>query len=97
MMVVSCVGKADACLRFGVRFLGLVLILVGYFGPWVPHRTAALAVTGLELAEFAKFFPQVQGGVVSITRELFYLPLVVAFILSILMRLNIMKVRKETQ
>lgn len=61
--------------------LGLMLAIVGYLGPWVPHRTAALTVTGLELAEFAKFFPQVQGGVVSITRELFYLPLITALIL----------------
>jgi hypothetical protein len=38
-------------------------------------------VTGFELAEFAKFFPQVQGGVVAIYRSLFYVPLVVAFIL----------------
>jgi hypothetical protein len=59
-----------------VRVLGLILVIVGYFGPWVPHKTAALTVTGWELAEFAKFFPQVQGGMVSIARELFYLPLV---------------------
>jgi hypothetical protein len=38
-------------------------------------------VTGFELAEFAKFFPQVQGGVVAIHRSLFYIPLVVAFVL----------------
>jgi hypothetical protein len=61
--------------------LGLVLIFVGYFGPWLPHKTAALSVTGFELAEFAKFFPQVQGGVEAIYRSLFYIPLVVAFIL----------------
>jgi hypothetical protein len=39
-------------------------------------------VTGFELAEFAKFFPQVQGGVVSIRRELFYCPFVAIFVLS---------------
>jgi hypothetical protein len=61
--------------------LGLVLVVVGYLGPWVPHRTAALTVTGLELAEFAKFFPQVQGGTVPIARELFYLPFVTLLIL----------------
>jgi hypothetical protein len=59
-----------------MRALGLILVIVGYFGPWVPHKTAALTVTGWELAEFAKFFPQVQGGTVSVARELFYLPLV---------------------
>jgi hypothetical protein len=68
-----------------MRVLGLVLAIVGYFGPWVSHRTAALTVTGWELAEFAKFFPQVQGGTVSIARELFYLPLVtVSLVLAFL-------------
>ncbi len=58
--------------------ISLSLALIGYFAPWVPHRSAALAVTGFELAEFAKFFPQVQGGAVPLTRAVFYLPLVVA-------------------
>jgi hypothetical protein len=61
--------------------LGLALGIVGYFGPWVGHRTAALTVTGFEMAEFAKFFPQVQGGTLQLTRALFYLPLVTAAIL----------------
>mgnify|MGYP001051262689 CR=1 FL=1 len=61
--------------------LGLVCAVVGYFGPWVPHKTAALTVTGFELAEFAKFFPQVQGGTVSVVRALFYTPLVTAAVL----------------
>jgi len=68
-----------------LRLFGLALVIAGYFGPWVDHKTAALAVTGFELAEFAKFFPQVQGGTVSITRELFYLPLVTVFILFALL------------
>ena len=67
--------------QFAICLVGLVLVVVGYFGPWVPHRTAALTVTGFELAEFAKFFPQVQGGVVPVTRVLFYFPLVVASVL----------------
>ena len=61
--------------------LGLALVLVGHFGPWVAHKTAALTVTGFELAEFAKFFPQVQGGTVPMRRELFYLPFVTALVL----------------
>jgi hypothetical protein len=69
----------------GAQILGLILMLAGYFGPWVPHKTAALTVTGFELAEFAKFFPQVQGGMASINRELFYLPLVTALILLALL------------
>ncbi|GAG52093.1 unnamed protein product [marine sediment metagenome] len=67
--------------QFAICLLSLVLVVTGYFGPWVDHKTAALTVTGFELAEFAKFFPQVQGGVVSIARELFYFPLVTVFIL----------------
>ena len=68
-----------------MRALGLILVIVGYFGPWVPHKTAALTVTGWELAEFAKFFPQVQGGTVSIARELFYLPFVTVCLLLALL------------
>jgi hypothetical protein len=66
-----------------VWLVGLVLVVAGYFGPWVPHKTAALTVTGLELAEFAKFFPQVQGGTVPVMRALFYCPFVAALILLI--------------
>jgi len=54
------------------------LIVAGYFGPWVAHKTAALTVTGYELSEFAKFFPQVQGGVVPVRRALFVAPLLAA-------------------
>ena len=66
---------------WGIWFLGFALVVVGYFGPWIPHETAALTVTGFELAEFAKFFPQVQGGVVSVTRCLFLTPVAAAAIL----------------
>jgi len=68
-------------ISFWLRLLSLVLATAGYFGPWVPHETAALTVTGFELAEFAKFFPQVQGGVVPVIRALFLTPLVAAAIL----------------
>jgi hypothetical protein len=83
-VIADCAGRSGRRLQitdFWLRFFGLALIVVGYFGPWVPHKTAALAVTGSELAEFAKFFPQVEGGVVPVARELFYLPLVTASIL----------------
>lgn len=62
-------------------FLGVVLALAGYLGPWVDHRTAALTVTGAEFSEFAKFFPQVQGGVAPVTRELFLSPLITGAVL----------------
>lgn len=63
------------------RALGIIssiLMIVGYFGPWIPHKTAALTVTGYELSEFAKFFPQVQGGTLPIFRALFLTPLLAA-------------------
>jgi len=57
--------------------LAAILILVGYFGPWVPHRVAGLVVTGLDLGEYVKFLPTVRGGQIMLWREGFYLPLVV--------------------
>ncbi len=61
-----------------LHFIGSVLIVIGFFGPWLAHRTAALTVTGYELSEFAKFFPQVRGGVVPVRRALFVTPLLAA-------------------
>ncbi|NLE44155.1 MAG: hypothetical protein GX620_05505 [Chloroflexi bacterium] len=62
--------------RLPTLFVSLVLLGIGLIGPWIPHRTAALTVTGLSLVEFAKFFPEVQAGTVGITRALFVLPLI---------------------
>lgn len=59
---------------WGLAFLGVCLAVVGYFGPWIPHKTAALTVTGSELSWFAKPFAQV-------TRELFVLPLIAAAVI----------------
>ena len=67
--------------QFAIRLLGLALAVVGHFGPWIPHQAVALTVTGFELAEFAKVFPQVQSGVAPVTRVLFLTPLVAAAIL----------------
>lgn len=63
-----------------LAFVASVLIMVGFFGPWVAHRTAALTVTGYELSEFAKFFPQVQSGTVPVRRGLFITPLLASAI-----------------
>ncbi len=68
-------------IEVGIGFAGLLLVLGGYFGPWVGHEAAALTVTGFELAEFAKFFPEVQSGAVVVHRPVFYTPLVAAVIL----------------
>jgi hypothetical protein len=58
---------------FWPRLVGLLLVVVGYFGPWIPHKAVALTVTGFELAEFTKTIP--------VTNELFLTPLVAAAIL----------------
>ncbi|HID62024.1 MAG TPA: hypothetical protein EYP49_04700 [Anaerolineae bacterium] len=57
-----------------VLILGLVLAIVGYFGPWVDHKTAALVLTGQDMGEFVKFLPEVRAGTVPMIREFFYLP-----------------------
>jgi hypothetical protein len=64
-----------------ICLLGLALAVIGYFGPWIAHKTAALTVTGFELAEFAKFFPQVQSGALPVTRVLFLTPPVASALL----------------
>ncbi|MFL7793454.1 MAG: hypothetical protein AB8I69_15040 [Anaerolineae bacterium] len=56
---------------WGLAFVGICLAIVGYFGPWIPHKAAALTVTGSELSWFSKPF-----GLPS--RELFVLPLIAA-------------------
>ena len=55
--------------------LAVVVALIGFFGPWIPHKAVALIVTGFELSEFAKFFPEVQARTVAVTRALFLTPL----------------------
>ena len=57
-----------------VLILGLALAIVGYFGPWVDHRTAALVLTGQDMGEFVKFLPEVRAGTAPMIREFFYLP-----------------------
>jgi hypothetical protein len=54
--------------------LGLALAIVGYFGPWVDHKTAALVLTGQDMGEFVKFLPEVRSGTTPMIREFFYLP-----------------------
>ncbi len=73
----------------GPNYFPLILALatgvVGYFGPWVPHKAAGLVVLGLDLAEYVKFLPAVRSGDLSIQREIFYLPLFVASVAAALL------------
>jgi hypothetical protein len=52
-----------------IVLIGIGLALVGVWGAWVPHRAAALVLSSWDLAEFAKFVPNVTA-----IRELFFLP-----------------------
>lgn len=56
--------------------LGWLLVVAGYWGPWVPAAAAGLRVLGLDLAEYVKFIDEVRSGQIALTREVFYLPLV---------------------
>jgi hypothetical protein len=53
----------------------------------VAHKTAALTVTGYELSEFAKFFPEVRSGIVPVRRALFVTPLL-AGVVSLALVIN---------
>ena len=56
-------------------WLALLLIGVGYFGPWVWHKAAGLILSADDLGEWIKFLPAWQSGQLPVMRELFYLPI----------------------
>ncbi len=60
--------------------LGIAIALVGYWGPWVDHYTAALILSGPDMGEFVKFLPEVRTGTETMVRQFFYLPPFVATI-----------------
>lgn len=60
-----------------VRFLlpaGWLLAAIGYYGPWIAHRTAALSLSGVDMGEFVKFLPGAANSSPAAWRQLFYLP-----------------------
>jgi hypothetical protein len=65
-------------IRWLAIFLAGLFALIGYYGPWVPHKAAGLIVIGLDLAEYVKFIPEVASGEIALHREIFYLPLFAA-------------------
>lgn len=75
-------GHIDRTARTGSRLavvrlllpLGWLLAAIGYYGPWIAHATAALTLSGADMAEFVKFLPAVQDGTLAVARQLFYLP-----------------------
>lgn len=64
--------------------IGIVGV-VGYFGPWIPHKAAGLVITGLDLAEYVKFLPEVMSGQISLQREAFYAPLAAGSLIATLL------------
>jgi len=47
-----------------LTLLGLTAVAASLWLPWVPHRSAALVLTGLDLPEFARFMGEVKAGAV---------------------------------
>lgn len=67
-------------LRVSLIALGVTLVLIGFFSPWVPHATAGLTITGFEMAEWIKFAPEVRDQSAGLRRMDFYFPPVAAVI-----------------
>jgi len=80
--------KCETWMLKRLILLGIVLVLLGYWGPWVNHKTAALVLSGLDMAEFVKFLPGVRAGTEPMIRELFYLPPLAAALCLALMGSN---------
>ncbi len=68
---------------------GILVMLAGYFGPWIDHRVAGLVITGLDLGEYVKFLPGVQTGEIALWRPGFYAPLVAASATALLFAFRI--------
>lgn len=54
--------------------IGWGLAAMGFLGPWISHPTAALTLSGVDMAEFVKFLPGILDGSLRLTRQWFYLP-----------------------
>ena len=57
-----------------VLLLGLVLVAVTYWAPWVDHSSAALRLSGQDMGEFVKFLPKISKRTLAFSRSLLYLP-----------------------
>ncbi len=55
--------------------IGVGLMLLGAWGPWVPHPIAGLSLNLWDLVEVVQYLPAVRAGTQSVIRELFFLPL----------------------
>ena len=65
-----------------VASLGLTLLWLGYFLPWVPHRAAALSMGAYDLSDWVTLLPQVQSGSLPVGRLHFLSLLALAVVLT---------------
>ena len=65
--------KRDSLIQ-AILKIGFTSILLGYFLVWLPHQSVGLSFIGLEMGEWTKFLPKVQGGQYLPSRILFYVP-----------------------
>ncbi len=56
--------------------LAWLLALVGYFGPWVGRRAAALAWNAYDLFDLLRLLPEIETGALSVNLQTLRLPLV---------------------
>lgn len=64
------------------RSLGLLLLWLGYFLPWVPHRAAALSMGAYDLSDWVTRLPEVQSGSLAVGRLHFLALLALAVALT---------------
>lgn len=81
----SAIARDTGAARWYLLIAMAGLALAGYFGPWVPHPAAGLVITGLDLAEYVKFLPEVMAGKVALLREAFYMPLMAGSLIASLL------------
>ena len=72
-------------------WLGLALVswtaaLIGYFGPWIGMRAAALAWNAYDLFDLLRLLPEIETGAISVYLQALRLPLVgLAILLPVLL------------
>ncbi len=64
-------GRAAASLALA----GWMVALVGYFGPWVGSRPAALAWNAYDLFDLMRLLPEVETGAIRLSMQTLRLPL----------------------
>lgn len=66
----------DQRVRLGVLFVAWMVALVGYFGPWIGQKAAALAWNAYDLFDLLRLLPEIETGALSLYLQALRLPLV---------------------